>query len=108
MNSKDKAKFRRTSKWKNWCKYIKAQRGNKCECCGVVKKKGLQVHHKAEWDYENLSKDRFSLLCYSCHREVTRLQNIKPENWIKYEPSWVAFYARFLLLQQTQLTNEEK
>lgn len=98
MNCKEKAKFRTTSTWKNWCKYLKKKRNYKCECCGVVKKKGLQVHHMDEAHYTELKEDKFKLLCYSCHKEVSRLQNIKPENYDKYDSKWVQFYLRFLII----------
>lgn len=96
MNSKEKTAFRKTSKWKNWCKYLKDKRGPVCECCGV-KTKRLQCHHKAEWDYTNLKEDRFSLLCSRCHQQVSFLERIKPENWKNYNPEWVSFYKKFLL-----------
>ena len=98
MNSKEKTQFRRTSKWKNWCKYLKKKRGEICECCGTHTKK-LQCHHMAEWDYTNLKEDRFVLLCNTCHKSVSRLEKIKPVNWCKYNPDWVAFFGRFLIVQ---------
>lgn len=98
MNSKEKAAFRKTSKWKNWCKYLKNKRGTICECCGTSTKR-LSVHHMAEWDYKTLKEDRFVVLCNMCHKCVSRLEQIKPENWIKYNQSWVAFYSRFLILK---------
>ena len=95
MNSKEKAKFRQTSKWKNWCKYLKAKRGLVCECCGTHTKR-LSVHHIDEKNYTVLKEDRFALLCNMCHKCVTRLERINPENYVKYNADWVAFYVRFL------------
>ena len=96
MNSKEKTAFRKTSKWKNWCKYLKQKRGLICECCGTHTKR-LSVHHMAEWDYTNLKENRFVLLCSMCHRSVTRLERIKPENWKNYNQERVNFYSRFLI-----------
>ena len=44
-----------------------------CEICGVIKKKGLNVHHHDEEHYTVLQDDKFSVLCKSCHQEVERL-----------------------------------
>ena len=95
MNSKEKTKFRQTSKWKNWCKYLKAKRGLVCECCGTHTKR-LSVHHIDEANYTVLKEDRFALLCNMCHKCVTRLERINPENYSKYNADWVSFYVRFL------------
>lgn len=97
MNSKEKTKFRQTSKWKNWCKYLKDKRGLVCECCGARTKR-LSVHHIDEEHYTTLHEDKFALLCYSCHKEVSRMERIKPENYHKYNPIWLEFYGRFLIV----------
>lgn len=96
MTSQEKTKFRQTSKWKNFCKYLKAKRGLVCECCGVHTKR-LSVHHMAEWDYKNLKEDRFALLCNRCHKDVSFLERIKKENRVNYNSDWVAFYVRFII-----------
>ena len=96
MTSQEKTKFRQTSKWKNFCKYLKAKRGLVCECCGVHTKR-LSVHHMAEWDYKNLKEDRFALLCNRCNKDVSFLERIKKENRVNYNSDWVAFYVRFII-----------
>lgn len=73
MTSKEKTIFRRTSAWKNWRKYLLQKRNYTCEICGIVKKKGLQVHHLDEEHYTALKEDKFVVLCSSCHKEVERL-----------------------------------
>ena len=103
MNSKEKAKFRQTSKWKNWTKYLKAKRGLVCECCGTHTKR-LSVHHIDEANYTVLKEDRFALLCNMCHKCVTRLERINPENYVKYNADWVSFYVRFLTTAPTPRT----
>lgn len=94
----EKTAFRRTAEWKNFRSGLLLERGNYCQCCGVKSKK-LELHHMAEWDYQNLDKERFVFLCTSCHKEVSRLERIKPENRCKYNSTWVAFYSRFLILR---------
>lgn len=62
-------KFIRSSRWRNICKDIKKQRGNRCEECGYTWE--LSVHH--------LTYDRFGgrelprdlqLLCRKCHEKA--------------------------------------
>ena len=96
MNSKEKTKFRQTSKWKNWCKYLKEKRGLVCECCGV-KTKRLSVHHMDEANYTDLREETFVLVCKRCHDNISLLERIKTENWQKYNIEWVNFYSRFLI-----------
>lgn len=84
MNSKEKQKFRSTSTWKNWRKYILHKRNYTCEICGIVKKKGLQLHHLDEENYTLLQEERFILLCSSCHKEVERLVKRKILDIDKY------------------------
>lgn len=98
MNSKEKTKFRQTSKWKNFCKYLKKKRGLVCECCGT-KTKNLSVHHMDEANYTDLKEEKFALLCSMCHKSVSRLERILPENRTNYNKEWVAFYSRFLIVR---------
>lgn len=99
MNSKEKQQFRATSKWKNWCKYLKNKRGLRCECCGTSTKR-LSVHHMDEKNYKDLKEEKFVLLCNMCHKSVSRLERIKPENWKNYNSEWVTFYSRFLIVRK--------
>lgn len=96
MNSKEKAKFRTTKEWKDFCKILKEKRGLVCECCGVNTKR-LQVHHLDEANYTVLDESKFKLLCNRCHKDVSFLERIKMENYTKYNPEWVKFYGRFLI-----------
>lgn len=107
MTSKEKTAFRKTSKWKNWCQYLKKKRGLKCECCGTETKR-LSVHHMDEANYKNLKEDKFALLCSMCHKSVSRLEKIKTENWYKYNQEWVAFYSRFLIREDIEKWNYQK
>lgn len=95
MNSKEKMKFRATSKWRNFRKYLIQQRGKFCECCGSPCSRP-QVHHIDEANYTDLKPSRFALLCNLCHQSVSKLERIKKENWCKYNAEWVKFYGRFL------------
>lgn len=94
--NKDKEAFRSTKTWKEFSKRLRDESGGICGCCGT-KSRTLQVHHMKPDEYDNLDPDLFVVLCRSCHKEVSRLERIKPENRIKYNPDWVAFYGRFII-----------
>lgn len=66
-----------------------------CECCGT-KSNYLQVHHAVPEEYDNLDPKNFFVLCSQCHKQVSRLERIKLDNWEKYNKSWVEFYSKFL------------
>lgn len=90
----EKETFRRTVEWKNFSKKLREERPY-CECCGT-KSKCLQVHHAVPDEYNNLIPENFFVLCSQCHKQVSRLERIKPVNWYKYNQEWVVFYSRFL------------
>ena len=92
----EKESFRKTNVWKNFRESLLQKRGAVCECCGT-KTKNLQLHHMDEKNYTDLNPDKFVFLCSMCHKCVSRLERIKPENWYKYNPLWVAFFSRFLI-----------
>ena len=96
QGNKKKNDFRKTSIWQSFRKKIIEERGCICQCCGVHTKR-LQLHHMDEKNYEDLNPDKFVLLCSRCHTQVSFLERIKKENWVKYNPEWVAFYSRYLL-----------
>lgn len=73
MNAHEKTKFRRSSKWKNWRKYLLNKRGKHCEICGMPHRTGLNIHHCDERHYDDLREEKFSILCKSCHQEIERL-----------------------------------
>lgn len=95
MTSAEKSKFRTTKTWKDFTKKLKSERDSKCECCGC-KSKRLAVHHIFPENYTDLNPNRFALLCSRCHKNVSFLERIKPENWIKYNKDWVNLYKRFI------------
>jgi len=96
--NKDKTAFRRTKRWIDFSKRLREESGGICSCCGT-KSKTLQVHHMKPNEYDNLNPELFAVLCRACHQEVERLSRIKPCNWIKYNPDWVAFYSKFIIIE---------
>lgn len=92
----DKAKFRATKEWKEFRRQLISERGTYCECC-KKKTKALQVHHMYQNDYTNLSKDRFALVCALCHKCISDVEKIKPENRLKLRAEWyIKQYGQFL------------
>jgi hypothetical protein len=98
QGNKEKTAFRRTKQWKDFRKKLIGERGQFCQCCGK-KTKLLQLHHAdgSLENYRSLEPEKFWLLCAMCHKCVTALEQIKPENWYKIRSKeWVDFYRRFL------------
>jgi hypothetical protein len=94
--NEEKNQFRRSKEWKNFRKKLIEERGTYCQCCGK-KTKLLDCHHMDEEHYTDLNPDKFFLLCKLCHRCVSDLEHIKPENRNKLRsPEWVQFFGRFL------------
>lgn len=94
--NKDKEAFRRSKTWQDFRKDLIQKRGTYCQCCGV-KTKILDCHHADEEHYTDLNPDKFFLVCKLCHKCISALERIKPENWYKIRNSeWVDFYSRFL------------
>jgi hypothetical protein len=60
--------FRRNDEWKWFCKTLLEKRPT-CERCGGdgADCSGLQVHHKDPAKYDDLSPDKFAVLCGRCH-----------------------------------------
>lgn len=98
QGNKEKTAFRRTKQWKDFRKKLIGKRGQFCQCCGK-KTKLLQLHHAdgSLENYQNLNPNNFYLLCAMCHKCVSALEQIKPENWYKIRSKeWVDLYRRFL------------
>lgn len=97
--NRDKEAFRRTTRWRNFRKQLIEERGQICQCCGK-KTKLLQLHHadNSVENYQNLEPTKFYLLCALCHKCVSALEQIKPENWYKIRSeNWVNLYKEFLI-----------
>lgn len=95
--NEEKNAYRRTNEWKDWRKRLIEERGTYCQCCGK-KTKILDCHHADEEHYKDLDPDKFFLVCKLCHKCISALEQIKPENRKKIRnEDWVDFYGRFLL-----------
>ena len=89
--------YRRTKEWKDWRKRLIEERGTYCQVCGK-KTKILDCHHADEEHYKDLDPDKFFLVCKLCHKCISALEQIKPENRKKIRnEDWVDFFGRFLL-----------
>jgi hypothetical protein len=94
--NEEKNQFRRSKEWKMFRKKLIEERGTYCECCGK-KTKLLDCHHADEANYKDLNPDKFFLVCKMCHKCISDLEHIKPENRKKLrKEDWVLFYGRFL------------
>jgi 5-methylcytosine-specific restriction endonuclease McrA len=93
-SGKEKTDYRKTKEWKAFRLSILKERNYKCECCGVSKKSGLQIHHIFPEEYDNLEPERFAVLCSSCHKEVSRMERLK--HYENYDQQWLSFYGRFV------------
>ena len=113
MNKKGnsyKESVRRTKAWRTFRQEVIEERGSICECCGT-KTKRISLHHADESleHYADFTdKSKFFLVCSLCHKSIERLARIKPENWCKYNPDWVAFFSRFLILPLNSDDNTRK
>lgn len=97
QGNKDKVAFRRTKRWLSFRKKLIEERGNYCQCCGK-KTKILDCHHADEEHYDDLNPDKFFLVCKMCHKCISDLERIKPENRYKIRSKeWVDLYSRFLI-----------
>ena len=95
--NEEKNAYRRTKEWKDWRKRLLEERGTYCQCCGK-KTKILDCHHADEEHYKDLDPDKFFLVCKLCHKCISALEHIKPENRKKLRnEDWVDFFGRFLL-----------
>lgn len=98
LNSHQKSIFRRSKEWKLFRLELLNQRGSVCQCCGVKKKNGLQIHHLNPADYEALIPEDFSILCSTCHDIVELLfkrVRAKKKTLVR-EELWLALFGEFL------------
>ncbi len=92
----EKTEFRKSKEWRLFRKQLIEERGQYCQCCSK-KTKVLQCHHAVPEEYENLDPKNFFLLCPLCHKCVTDLERIKPENRTKLRSKeWNEMFGRFL------------
>ncbi len=77
MTGKEKAKYRASSHWKDWRRYIIKKRGAKCEVCDYPHKIGLNLHHHDEQNYKDLKEEKFTLLCKRDHQLIENLLSRK-------------------------------
>lgn len=95
--NKEKNAFRRTKRWRDFRKQLIEERGQICQCCGK-KTKLLDCHHADEEHYDDLNPDKFFLVCKMCHKCISDLERIKPENWYKIRSkNWVNLYKEYLI-----------
>ena len=73
MTSAEHAKFRSTTRWREFRTHLLENRGYCCACCGIKKKKGLQIHHKDPDQYDDLTPEKFVILCSDCHGLVEKM-----------------------------------
>ncbi len=97
--NEEKNQFRRSNEWKNFRKKLIQERGTYCECCGK-KTKLLDCHHADGEHYDDLNPDKFFLVCKLCHKCISSLEQIKPENWYRIRNTkWVDLYKEFLSVE---------
>ena len=73
MKSSDKTKFRSKKVWKNFRTNLLKARDFTCEISGFRRKKGLNIHHHDEENYEDLTEAKFSVLTSAEHDLIERL-----------------------------------
>lgn len=92
----EKDAFRKTKEWKQFRKQIIEERGLECECCRK-KTKALQLHHIDPAHYTTLDPKMFALVCSFCHKGISDLEKIKPENRLKLRAEWyVKIFGKFI------------
>lgn len=99
--NKEKEEFRKSKEWREFRKKLIEERGTYCQCCHK-KTKLLQCHHadNSIENYDKLNKDKFFLLCSYCHKGVSDLERIKPENRIKLRSKECnEYFGRFLIAE---------
>lgn len=66
-----KNQFRKSQEWKEFCKQLISRR-EKCERCGSDGKNdgSLQVHHLDPRNYNDLTEEKFKVLCGKCHLKI--------------------------------------
>lgn len=92
MTSKQKAKFRGTSKWKDWRIYLIKKKKYHCDMCGCIRRVGLQVHHLVPSLYTTLKEENYNLLCPRCHKLLEQLLSRKTFNIKEFADNLIAIY----------------
>lgn len=98
MTSAEHTKFRSTSRWREFRSRLLEERGYRCACCGIKKKKGLQIHHKDPDQYEDLTSEKFVILCSDCHGLVEKMAKRfrgKKANTITNSELWYELLSPF-------------
>ncbi len=72
----DKKRFRKTDAWRSFRRELIQKQDYRCQICGVLKKKGLIVHHRDldKNHYTDLIKEHFLVLCPACHKYGHKLE----------------------------------
>jgi predicted HNH restriction endonuclease len=101
MTFNDHMKFRTTKVWKDFREKLLLERGAECTMCGTKysgkRIRQLQVHHRDPEHYEDLTPEKFCLLCSGCHRIVERLsKKIRGKNGVKNKEKWLALIEDYL------------
>lgn len=87
-----KGQFRKSDKWKDFCKHMLLIRGSKCEICHT--EKNLIVHHKDPLRYEDLSDvNKFAVLCCRCHLKVEA--NCRSQEAMDAHPEYKKWYTLY-------------
>jgi len=98
MTSAEHTKFRSTSRWREFRSRLLEERGYRCACCGIKKKKGLQIHHKDPDHYDDLTPEKFIILCSDCHGLVEKMAKRfrgKKANTITNSELWYELLSPF-------------
>ena len=70
--AKERTEFRKQLVWQLLRRYLLNQKKMTCEFCKKQYKDiaSMNIHHRYETQYENLSVDRFLVLCKTCHEFI--------------------------------------
>jgi len=72
-SSQQKAVYRKSPKWNKLREIVLERDGHTCQICGLIKKRGLHVHHVDELKYNEPDEfDYLVTLCQNCHRFIER------------------------------------
>ena len=105
MTSAEHTKFRSTTRWRVFRKSLLEARGYQCACCGIKKKKGLQIHHKDPENYLDLTPEKFVILCSGCHDLVEKFAKRfrgKKANTITNADLWYALLSPFFAIEKEE------
>jgi hypothetical protein len=119
VTTEEKTKFRTRVAWRSFRKEKLQTCENRCELCGTKysgkRTKMLQVHHHDPDNYDDLTADKFSVLCSGCHEVVEKIsKKLKAKNYtLINEEKWqgllfehLDYEAREILLENVRRTKE--